>query len=78
MIKLEVPLYCQECSSFNPVAEQNVFETSNFTGKVLREIHTVVKCKHEDRCKNIYEYMNKMREKNKHYNEVKNQGGELI
>ena len=78
MIKLEVPLYCQECSSFNPIAEQTVFEASDLTGKVLRKIDIVIKCKHEDRCNNIYEYMEKTREKNKLYNEVKNQGGELI
>lgn len=78
MIKLEVPLYCQECSSFNPIAEQTVFEASDLTGKVLRKNNTVIKCKHEDHCKNIYEYMEKTREKNKLYNEVRKEGGDLI
>lgn len=78
MIKLEVPLYCHECPEFNPVTDQIFTHASSINGELLRKTITVVKCKYEDRCKTIYEYMNTMREKNKLYNEVKNQGGELI
>lgn len=78
MIKLDIPLFCQECQNMKPIVEQTVVHASSINGEILRTTHTLIKCKHEDRCRSIYKYMEKTREKNKLYNEVRKEGGEII
>lgn len=78
MIKLDVSPYCHECSDFEPTADTVTFDAVSISGKSIRYTDTVVRCKHVELCQRIYNYIEKIREKNELYNEVKNQGGELI
>ena len=76
MIKLVIEPYCHDCEEFVPVADPAILDIG--CPPVTKIVNTIVKCKHEDRCKAIYEYLDKMREKNKLYNEVMKERGELI
>ena len=78
MIRIDVDLYCHDCSEFDPVTDQTVIHGASSNGSIIRGIDTVVTCKHKNRCRSIYEYMDKIREKNKLYNEVRKEGGEII
>lgn len=54
MINLEVQFYCQNCPDFEPEVEQEQF---------YDYINTIIRCKHRIRCKTIYDYITKQKEK---------------
>ena len=53
MIKLNIEPYCENCEAFDPIAELNKTEYSNFDEFMIERTH--VKCETEVRCsrKNI-------------------------
>ena len=62
MITLIVPEYCQSCTDFEPQVTQRPEQIETGNGNFLFG-DTYVECEYRRRCKAIYEYLEK--EKNK-------------
>ena len=63
MIKLIVPYYCQSCADFEPQVTQRPEQVETDYGNPILYGDTYVECGYRHRCKVIYEYLEK--EKNK-------------
>ena len=63
MIKLIVPYYCQSCADFEPQVTQRPEQVETGSGNLILYGDTYVECEHRYRCKAIYDYLKK--EKNK-------------
>lgn len=67
MITLIVPDYCQSCTDFEPQVTKRVTKrpglVENGYGDLILCGDTYVECEYRNRCKAIYEYLEK--EKNK-------------
>ena len=78
MIKLDIPVFCDNCGEIKPYAESEEVMFKSIDGTRMTKTVTSIKCKHENRCRNIYSSMDNLRRKNELYNEVIDKGGDLI
>lgn len=62
-MKLEVEDYCQSCKVFTATYEQ--IDTHTGLGNIYNDFcsNVIIKCKYEDHCKNMKEYLSKTKSK---------------
>lgn len=65
MITLIVPEYCQSCTDFEPQVTQRPEQVETGYGDLILCGDTYVECEYRRRCKNIYEHLEKKKEKEK-------------
>ena len=63
MIKLIVPYYCQSCADFEPQVTQRPEQVETGNGNRIFCGDTYVECEYRYRCKAIYEYLEKRKNK---------------
>ena len=59
MITLIVPEYCQSCTDFEPQVTQRPEQVETGYGNLILYGDTYVECEYRNRCKAIYEYLEK-------------------
>lgn len=63
MITLIVPEYCQSCTDFEPQVTQRPEQLETGYGDIILCGDTYVECEYRHRCKNIYEHLEKEKDK---------------
>lgn len=59
MITLIVPDYCQSCTDFEPQVTQRPEQVETEYGNLIPYGDTYIECEYRNRCKAIYEYLEK-------------------